>query len=133
MTSANARRVLGAALVALFSASPVAGKDVFRCVIEETRHVDDDGHLVTYPRNIYGGDSVMVDTLSGIVTAWGSRYQFRIVQSGSTVNGWILSREMVGPAATSILTIAIKVFQAGTPFIMTDLAAVHSGRCSVIQ
>ena len=133
MATANARLVLGTALLALFSASAAAGKDVFRCVIKETRHVSDDGRLIVYPKDIYAGDAVMVDTLSGLVTMWSNRYQFRIVQTGTSENGWILSREMVGPAGTSVLTIAVKVFQAGTPFIMTDLGAVHSGQCAVIR
>lgn len=114
-------------------AGHASAKDVFRCVIKETRHVSDDGRLIVYPKDIYAGDAVMVDTLSGLVTMWTNRYQFRIVQTGTSENSWILSREMVGPVGTSVFTIAVKVFQAGTPFIMTDLGAVHSGQCAVIR
>lgn len=132
MMAAALRSVLAAVLACLV-AGQASAKDVFRCVIKETRHVSDDGRLIVYPENIYAGEAVMVDTLSGIVTMWNNRHQFRIVQTGTSENGWILSREVAGPASTSMLTIAVKVFQAGTPFIMTDLGAVHSGQCAALR
>lgn len=127
--------VISLAWVAILTCSSgmAAASDVFRCVIDETRYLSEDGRQITFPKEIYKGDTILADTASGLVRFVSNRYQFAVIQHATAQNGWILARVLEGPAATSVMLLAIKTFNPERPFMFTDAAMVHSGKCSIVQ
>ncbi len=126
-------RLAVVAAVSLSAMSPLMAKDLYRCVVVESRHATDDGKLETYPRDVYAGSVILVDTQSGLVRLFGNPFEFEVVQAGSTQNSWILMRRARGPASTSVHMLVVKVYRPAIPFVMTDSLMTYSGNCRVVQ
>lgn len=134
MRASNNGALIAAGLAVIgLDASAAKAADIFRCVTEESRFVTNEGKQASYPRDSYAGSILVADTASGLVRMFGGSYQFSIVQTGTSSNGWRLLRVEPGPAVVATQMLSIQAYRTQIPFIFSDGSMTLSGLCAVVK